>query len=137
MTLHVVPQYRPLLAERRKSLDVPFSLHPRPPLVNASPLYECDTPADRDLNLELVRPTPRNSHALGLIGNEPVRRPIRGCKSLLGHLGEVLPSYSWRIAKPEQLMKAAHKYPPQKRVGGLFLTNSISHDRAIFSARPR
>ena len=61
-------------------------------------------------------------HALRLIGSGLFDELPR-LKIILGHLGEGLPFYLWRIDNRNNWMKAAHKYAAQKRVADYFLAN--------------
>src|SRR5262245_5275023 len=106
-----LPQYRPFW-RALEALDVPFYLHPRPPLPGVSPLY--------DGHPWLFGPTwsfaaETSIHAMRLIGcglfDECPRLQI-----ILGHLGEGLPFYLWRIDGRNNWMKAPHKYAAKKRV---------------------
>jgi predicted TIM-barrel fold metal-dependent hydrolase len=113
-----LPQYRPFW-RALAALDVPFYLHPRPPIPGVSPLY--------DGHPWLLGPTwsfaaETALHALRLIGaglfDELPRLQI-----ILGHLGEGLPFYLWRIDNRNNWMKAPHKYAAQNRVADYFRAN--------------
>jgi gamma-resorcylate decarboxylase len=113
-----LPQYRPFWRAVER-LDVPFYLHPRPPLPGASPLY--------DGHPWLFGPTwsfaaETALHAMRLIGSGLFDELPR-LKIILGHLGEGLPFYLWRIDNRNNWMQAAHKYAAQKRVADYFLAN--------------
>jgi 2,3-dihydroxybenzoate decarboxylase len=41
-------------------------------------------------------------------------------KMVLGHIGEGIPVYLWRIDNRNGWMKAPHKYPAKHSVGSLF-----------------
>jgi 2,3-dihydroxybenzoate decarboxylase len=113
-----LPQYRPFwrLVE---SLDVPFYLHPRPPLPGISPLY--------DGHPWLLGPTwsfaaETSLHALRLIGSGLFDELPR-LQIILGHLGEGLPFYLWRIDHRNNWMKSPHKYAARKWVAEYFRAN--------------
>jgi predicted TIM-barrel fold metal-dependent hydrolase len=113
-----LPQYRPFwgVVER---LDVPFYLHPRSPLPSRAPSYEGHP--------WLMGPTwsfaaETAVHALRLIGSGLFDQHPR-LQIVLGHLGEGLPYYLWRIDNRNNWMKAPHKYAAQKRVADYFRAN--------------
>src|SRR5215813_2540475 len=112
-----VPQYRPFW-RTVESLDVPFYLHPRPPSV-LSPHYEGHS--------WLIGPTwtfaaETSVHALRLIGSGLFDEHPR-LQIILGHLGEGLPYYLWRIDNRNNWMKAPHKYAARKPVAAYFRAN--------------
>jgi predicted TIM-barrel fold metal-dependent hydrolase len=112
-----LPQYRPFW-HAVESLDIPFYLHPRPPSV-PSPLYEGHS--------WLLGPTwsfaaETSVHALRLIGSGLFDEHPR-LKIILGHLGEGLPYYLWRIDNRNNWMKAPHKYAGRKPVASYFRAN--------------
>jgi 2,3-dihydroxybenzoate decarboxylase len=119
-----LPQYRPFW-HVVEELDVPFYLHPRNPLPDSVPVY--------DGHGWLIGPTwafaaETSAHALRLIGSGLFDAHPR-LKLVLGHLGEGLPYYLWRIDNRNAWMKAAHKYAARKRVAdyvrsNLYLTTS-------------
>ena len=113
-----LPQYRPFwrVVER---LDVPFYLHPRNPLPGAIRGYEG--------HAWLMGPTwafaaETAVHALRLIGSGLFDEFPR-LQIILGHLGEGLPYYLWRIDNRNAWMKAAHKYAARKPVADYFRAN--------------
>ena len=111
------PQYRPFW-QTVESLDVPFYLHPRPPSV-LSPLYQG--------HAWLIGPTwtfaaETSVHALRLIGSGLFDEHPR-LQIILGHLGEGLPYYLWRIDNRNNWMKAPHKYAARKPVADYFRAN--------------
>ena len=111
------PQYRPFW-QTVESLDVPFYLHPRPPSV-LSPLYQG--------HAWLIGPTwtfaaETSVHALRLIASGLFDEHPR-LQIILGHLGEGLPYYLWRIDNRNNWMKAAHKYAARKPVADYFRAN--------------
>jgi predicted TIM-barrel fold metal-dependent hydrolase len=111
-------QYRPFWREVA-ALDVPFYLHPRPPMPGVSPLCEGHT--------WLFGPTwsfaaETGLHAMRLIGSG-LFDEFPGLKIILGHLGEGLPFYIWRIDNRNNWMKAPHKYAAKKPVANYFRAN--------------
>lgn len=123
-----LPQYRPFWRTVAE-LDVPFYLHPRNPLPNAIPSYE-------EHNW-LLGPTwafhaETAVHALRLIGSGLFDE----CPSLqiiLGHLGEGIPTYLWRIDHRNEWMKARHQYAAKKWVADYFRSNFILTTSGNFS----
>jgi predicted TIM-barrel fold metal-dependent hydrolase len=112
-----LPQYRPFW-RAVESLDIPFYLHPRPPL-QGSPFYEGHS--------WLIGPTwsfaaETSVHALRLIGSGLFDECPR-LQVILGHLGEGLPYYLWRIDNRNNWMKAPHKYAARKPVADYFRAN--------------
>jgi gamma-resorcylate decarboxylase len=123
-----LPQYRPFW-NTVASLDVPFYLHPRPPLPSLMPLYEG--------HAWLFGPTwtfaaDTSLHALRLIGSGLFDEFPR-LKIILGHLGEGLPFYLWRIDNRNNWMKAPHKYAAGKPVADYFRTNFFLTTSGHFS----
>src|SRR6266567_2283349 len=113
-----LPQYRPFW-RAVESLEVPFYLHPRPPLPENSCLYDGHT--------WLFGPTwtfaaETSVHALRLIGSGLFDECPR-LQIILGHLGEGLPYYLWRIDNRNNWMKAPHKYAARKPVADYFRAN--------------
>jgi predicted TIM-barrel fold metal-dependent hydrolase len=113
-----VEQYRPFWRVV-ESLDIPFYLHPRPPLPGGSPVYEGHS--------WLIGPTwtfaaETSVHALRLIGSGLFDECPR-LQIILGHLGEGLPYYLWRIDNRNNWMKAPHKYAARKPVAEYFRAN--------------
>jgi predicted TIM-barrel fold metal-dependent hydrolase len=113
-----LPMYRPFWAEVER-LDVPFYLHPRNPLPNSTPAY--------DGHQWLLGPTwafhaETAVHALRLIASGLFDAHPR-LAIVLGHLGEGLPFYLWRIDNRNMWMKASHKYAARKRVADYFCAN--------------
>ena len=113
-----LPQYRPFWAELER-LDVPFYLHPRPPMKGVSPLYE-GHPWLLGPKWSFAAET--SLHALRLIGSGLFDEHPR-LQIVLGHLGEGLPFYLWRIDNVNNWMKAPLKYPARKRVADYFRAN--------------
>jgi gamma-resorcylate decarboxylase len=113
-----LPIYRPFWAVVER-LDFPFYLHPRNPLPNAVPAYEGHP--------WLLGPSwgfhaETSVHALRLIGSG-LFDEHPGLKIVLGHLGEGLPFYIWRIDNRNVWMKAPHKYAAKKWVADYFRAN--------------
>ncbi len=112
-----LPEYRPFW-RAVEELGIPFYLHPRPPSVR-SPLYEGHP--------WLFGPTwsfaaETSVHALRLIGSGLFDEHAR-LRIILGHLGEGLPYYLWRIDNRNNWMKAPHKYAARKPVADYFRAN--------------
>src|SRR5258708_20299131 len=74
-------------------------------------------------------------HALRLIGSGLFDDHPR-LQIILGHLGEGLPYYLWRIDNRNNWMKAAHKYAARKRVVDYFLANFHLTTSAPFGPPP-
>jgi 2,3-dihydroxybenzoate decarboxylase len=113
-----LPAYRPFWAVV-ESLDVPFYLHPRNPLPGAVPAYGG--------HAWLNGPTwgfaaETAVHALRLIGSGLFDAHPR-LAIVLGHLGEGLPFYLWRIDNRNMWMRAPHKYAARKRVADYLHSN--------------
>jgi 2,3-dihydroxybenzoate decarboxylase len=113
-----LPQYRPFwhVAE---SLDVPFYLHPRNPLPGSVRSYEGH---DWLLGPNWAFHAETAVHALRLIGSGLFDELPR-LQIVLGHLGEGLPYYLWRIDNRNSWMKAAHRYAARKPVADYFRAN--------------
>jgi gamma-resorcylate decarboxylase len=113
-----LPQYRPFWSAVER-LGMPFYLHPRNPLPGAIPGYEGHP--------WLIGPTwgfaaETAVHALRLIGSGLFDAHPR-LQIILGHLGEGLPYYLWRIDNRNNWMKAPHKYAARKRVADYVRAN--------------
>lgn len=111
-------EYRPFW-RAIAALDVPFYLHPRPPMAGVSPLYEGHP--------WLFGPTwsfaaETGLHAMRFIGSG-LFDELPTLKIILGHLGEGLPFYIWRIDNRNNWMKAPHKYAAKKPVADYFRAN--------------
>jgi gamma-resorcylate decarboxylase len=106
-----LPQYRPFWHAVEK-LDVPFYLHPRPPMPGVSPLYD-GHPWLFGPSWSFAAET--SLHAMRLIGSGLFDECPR-LQIILGHLGEGLPFYLWRIDNRNNWMKAPHKYAAKKPV---------------------
>ena len=76
----------------------------------------------RQLCADPDRRSQTSLHALRLIGSGLFDECPR-LQIILGHLGEGLPYYLWRIDNRNNWMKAAHKYPARKRVADYFRSN--------------
>jgi 2,3-dihydroxybenzoate decarboxylase len=110
-----LPQYRPFW-KTVEALDVPFYLHPRNPLPSWSKLYEGHN--------WLLGPTwafhaETAVHALRLIGSG-LFDECPNLKIVLGHIGEGVPVYLWRIDGRNGWMQARHNYAAQHGVGHYF-----------------
>jgi 2,3-dihydroxybenzoate decarboxylase len=113
-----LPQYRPFW-RAVEALDFPFYLHPRNPLPGTMPIYQGHP--------WLLGPTwafaaDTAVHALRLIGSGLFDECPR-LQIVLGHLGEGLPFYLWRIDNRNSWMKAPHKYAARKPVTDYFRAN--------------
>jgi 2,3-dihydroxybenzoate decarboxylase len=113
-----LPQYRTFwrVVER---LDVPFYLHPRNPLPGSVRGYEGH---DWLLGPNWAFHAETAVHALRLIGSGLFDELPR-LQIILGHLGEGLPYYLWRIDNRNSWMKAPHKYAARKPVADYFRAN--------------
>jgi 2,3-dihydroxybenzoate decarboxylase len=113
-----LPQYRTFwrVVER---LDVPFYLHPRNPLPGSVRGYEGH---DWLLGPNWAFHAETAVHALRLIGSGLFDELPR-MQIILGHLGEGLPYYLWRIDNRNSWMKAPHKYAARKPVADYFRAN--------------
>ena len=112
------PRYRPFW-QILESLDVPFYLHPRNPLPTRSPIY--------DGHPWLMGPTwafgaETAVHALRLIGSGLFDDHPR-LNIILGHFGEGLPFYLWRIDNHGKWMNAPHKSAARRPATDYFREN--------------
>jgi len=142
-----LPQYRPFW-KTVETLDVPFYLHPRNPLPSWARQYEGHNWL---LGPNWAFHAETSVHALRLIGSGLLDECPK-LKIVLGHLGEGIPVYLWRIDGRNGWMKAPHKYAANNGVGHYFrkhfhvttsgnfstpaLVNSITElgaDRVMFS----
>ena len=110
-----LPQYRPFW-RAVEALDVPFYLHPRNPLPSWTPIYEGHN--------WLLGPTwafhaETALHVLRLIGSGLFDECPK-LKIVLGHMGEGIPIYLWRIDGRNGWMQAPHNYPAKHGVGHYF-----------------
>jgi 2,3-dihydroxybenzoate decarboxylase len=111
-------RYRPLWRVVEQ-LDVPFYLHPRNPLPGQVPNYEGHS--------WLIGPTwafgaETAVHALRLIGSGLFDEHPR-LNIVIGHFGEGLPFYLWRIDNHSKWMHDPHKYAAKRPVGDYFRSN--------------
>jgi gamma-resorcylate decarboxylase len=123
-----LPQYRPFW-RTVAALGVPFYLHPRNPLPGAVPGY--------DGHNWLLGPNwafhaETAVHALRLIGSG-LFDEHPGLQIVLGHLGEGIPAYLWRIDHRNDWMKAPHKYAATKRVADYVRNNFVLTTSGNFS----
>ena len=123
-----LPQYRPFW-QTVAALDVPFYLHPRNPLPGAIAAYEGHS--------WLMGPNwafhaETAVHALRLIG-AGLFDQHPNLQIILGHLGEGIPAYLWRIDHRNDWMKARHKYAAKKRVADYFRSNFVLTTSGNFS----
>ncbi len=142
-----LPQYRPFW-RACDQLGVPFYLHPRNPLPNDIRAY--------DGHNWLLGPNwafhaETAVHALRLIGSG-LFDECPNLQIVLGHLGEGIPVYIWRIDGRNGWMKERHRYAAKHGVGHYFrkhfhlttsgnfstpaLANAVSEmgaDRVMFS----
>ncbi len=123
-----LPQYRPFW-QTVAALDVPFYLHPRNPLPGAIPGYEGHNWL---LGPNWAFHAETAVHALRLIGSG-LFDAYPGLQIVLGHLGEGLPAYLWRIDNRNSWMKAPHKYAAQKTVADYFRRNFVLTTSGNFS----
>lgn len=112
------PQYRPFW-QVVEELDVPFYLHPRNPLPSRTPLY--------DDHAWLMGPgwafgAETAVHALRLIGSGLFDEHPR-LNIILGHFGEGLPFYLWRIDNHSKWMGEHPKSAACRPIGDYFREN--------------
>ena len=123
-----LPQYRPFWRTVAE-LDVPFYLHPRNPLPGAIAAYEGHNWL---LGPNWAFHAETAVHALRLIGcglfDEHPNLQI-----ILGHLGEGIPAYLWRIDHRNDWMKAPHKYAAKKWVRDYVRSNFVLTTSGNFS----
>jgi 2,3-dihydroxybenzoate decarboxylase len=110
-----LPQYRPFW-RTVEALGVPFYLHPRNPLPNAIKAYEGHNWL---LGPNWAFHAETAVHALRLIGSG-LFDDCPNLQIVLGHLGEGIPVYIWRIDGRNGWMKAPHQYPAKHGVGHYF-----------------
>jgi gamma-resorcylate decarboxylase len=123
-----LPQYRPFW-QTVAELDVPFYLHPRNPLPGAIPGYEGHNWL---LGPNWAFHAETAVHALRLIGSGLFDEHPR-LQIILGHLGEGIPAYLWRIDHRNDWMKARHRYAAKKWVADYFRSNFIVTTSGNFS----
>ena len=110
-----LPQYRPFW-KTVEALDVPFYLHPRNPLPSWTKFY--------DGHNWLLGPNwafhaETAVHALRLIGSGLFDECPK-LKMVLGHIGEGIPIYLWRIDGRNGWMQEPHRYAAKHGVGHYF-----------------
>ena len=123
-----LPQYKSFW-QTAADLDVPFYLHPRNPLPGTIGAY--------DGHNWLLGPNwafhaETAVHALRLIG-AGLFDAHPGLQIILGHLGEGIPAYLWRIDNRNSWMKAPHKYAAKKSVADYFRNNFVVTTSGNFS----
>jgi len=123
-----LPQYRPFWRTVAE-LDVPFYLHPRNPLPGAIAAYR-----DHDwlLGPNWAFHAETAVHALRLIGSGLFDEHPK-LQIVLGHLGEGIPAYLWRIDHRNAWMKARHRYAAKKWVADYFRDNFVLTTSGNFS----
>ena len=112
------PRYRPFW-KVMEDLAAPLYLHPRNPLPGWAQVY--------DGHSWLIGPTwafgaETAVHALRLIGSGLFDEHPR-LQIILGHFGEGLPFYLWRIDNHSKWMHDPHKYAAKRTVGEYFRAN--------------
>jgi gamma-resorcylate decarboxylase len=115
VTYYDLPQYREFW-RKVEALDVPFYLHPRNPLQSWSKFYDGHSWL---LGPNWAFAAETAVHALRLIGSG-VFDECPKLKLVLGHIGEGIPVYLWRIDNRNGWMKARHKYPANHGVAHYF-----------------
>jgi gamma-resorcylate decarboxylase len=115
VTYYDAPQYRPFW-RALEALDVPFYLHPRNPLPNWNRQYEGHNWL---LGPNWAFHAETAVHALRLIGSGLFDECPK-LKIVLGHIGEGIPVYLWRIDNRNGWMKAPHKYAAKEGVAHYF-----------------
>jgi 2,3-dihydroxybenzoate decarboxylase len=123
-----LPQYRPFW-RTVAALDVPFYLHPRNPLPGDVRAYEGH---DWLLGPNWAFHAETSVHALRLIGSG-LFDEFPSLQIILGHLGEGIPAYLWRIDNRNAWMKARHKYAAKKWVADYFRENFVLTTSGNFS----
>jgi 2,3-dihydroxybenzoate decarboxylase len=123
-----LPQYRPFW-KTVADLGVPFYLHPRNPLPGAIPGYEGHNWL---LGPNWAFHAETAVHALRLIGSG-LFDEHPNLRIILGHLGEGIPAYLWRIDHRNDWMKAPHRYAAKKRVADYFRDNFVLTTSGNFS----
>jgi 2,3-dihydroxybenzoate decarboxylase len=123
-----LPQYRPFWRTVAE-LDVPFYLHPRNPLPGDIRGY--------DGHNWLLGPNwafhaETAVHALRLIGSG-LFDEFPSLQIILGHLGEGIPAYLWRIDHRNDWMKARHNYAAKKWVRDYVRSNFVLTTSGNFS----
>jgi 2,3-dihydroxybenzoate decarboxylase len=122
------PQYRPFWRTVAE-LGVPFYLHPRNPLPGDIRAYEGHNWL---LGPNWAFHAETAVHALRLIGSG-LFDEFPGLQIVLGHLGEGIPAYLWRIDNRNAWMKARHKYAAKNRVADYVRSNFVLTTSGNFS----
>jgi 2,3-dihydroxybenzoate decarboxylase len=123
-----LPQYRPFW-QTVADLGVPFYLHPRNPLPGSIPAYEGHNWL---LGPNWAFHAETAVHALRLIG-AGLFDAHPNLQIILGHLGEGIPAYLWRIDHRNDWMKAPHKYAAKKSVADYVRNNFVLTTSGNFS----
>jgi 2,3-dihydroxybenzoate decarboxylase len=123
-----LPQYRPFW-RTVADLGVPFYLHPRNPLPGAIPAYGGH---DWLLGPNWAFHAETAVHALRLIGSG-LFDELPNLQIILGHLGEGIPAYLWRIDHRNEWMQAQHRYAATKWVADYFRSNFVLTTSGNFS----
>ena len=110
-----LPKYRPFW-KAVEALDVPFYLHPRNPLPSWTKFYEGHNWL---LGPNWAFHAETAVHALRLIGSGLFDECPK-LKIVLGHIGEGLPVYLWRIDGRNGWMQAPHNYAAKHGVRHYF-----------------
>jgi gamma-resorcylate decarboxylase len=113
-----LPQYRPFWAVVER-LGVPFYLHPRNPLPGTIAAYDGHTWLNGP---SWAFAAETAVHALRLIGSGLFDTHPK-LQIILGHLGEGLPYYLWRIDNRNNWMKAPRTYAARGRVADYVRAN--------------
>jgi 2,3-dihydroxybenzoate decarboxylase len=123
-----LPQYRPFWRTVAE-LGVPFYLHPRNPLPGDIPGYEGHNWL---LGPNWAFHAETAVHALRLIGSGLFDEHPK-LQIILGHLGEGIPAYLWRIDHRNDWMKARHRYAAKKWVADYVRENFVLTTSGNFS----
>ena len=123
-----LPQYKSFW-QTAADLDVPFYLHPRNPLPGTIGAYEGHNWL---LGPNWAFHAETAVHALRLIG-AGLFDAHPGLQIILGHLGEGIPAYLWRIDNRNSWMKAPHQYAAKKSVADYFRNNFVVTTSGNFS----
>jgi predicted TIM-barrel fold metal-dependent hydrolase len=123
-----LPQYRPFWRTVAQ-LDVPFYLHPRNPLPGAIAAYEGHNWL---LGPNWAFHAETAVHALRLIGSG-LFDEHPSLQIILGHLGEGIPAYLWRIDNRNNWMKMPHTYAAKKSIADYVRNNFVVTTSGNFS----
>src|SRR3954454_18558276 len=123
-----LPQYRPFW-RKVAALGVPFYLDASNPLPGDVRAYEGHNWL---LGPNWAFHAETAVHALRLIGSG-LFDEFPNLQIILGHLGEGIPAYLWRIDHRNDWMKARHKYAAKKRVADYFRSNFVLTTSGNFS----